>query len=62
VDYFVHILFLSRKPSLSSDSTTAMSESFLFNIQMVLYRLASPFMDAKFAKASVDFFKFLLDG
>ncbi|KAK1229888.1 Ubiquitin conjugation factor E4 [Marasmius sp. AFHP31] len=51
LQYFSRVIALNHKRAgMQVDPTTVSSDSFMVNIQTVLYRLAEPFMDASFTK------------
>ncbi|KAF5385651.1 hypothetical protein D9757_005488 [Collybiopsis confluens] len=51
LQYFSRIIALNvKRTGLQVDPTTVSSDSFMVNIQTVLYRFAEPFMDANYSK------------
>lgn len=55
LDYFARIISLNTKRAgMQVDLASVASDSFMFNIQSVLYRFAEPFIDANYTKVSND--------
>ncbi|KAF9533152.1 ubiquitin elongating factor core-domain-containing protein [Crepidotus variabilis] len=51
LDFFARVISLNAKRAgMQVDQATVASDSFMFNIQTVLYRFAEPFIDANYTK------------
>jgi ubiquitin conjugation factor E4 B len=57
LDYFARVISLNvKRAGMQVDPATVASDSFMLNIQTVLYRFAEPFMDPNYTKVWLSIF------